>query len=126
MKLSDKQQIFSRAIARFILILHDHGIGCTLGEALRPDALTKLYAEQGKGIDNSLHELKLAIDLNLFERGVYLTDSTCDTYKLAGRLWKEMLIPEGCTPCWGGDFKDKHGKPKPDGNHFSFEHNGVK
>jgi hypothetical protein len=66
----------------------------------------------GSGIRNSLHELLLALDLNLFKDGKFL-DKTED-HQFLGEYW-ESLHPL-CR--WGGRFKD--------GNHYSIEHEGRK
>jgi len=124
LKLSDKQISFTTTICRFILILNDHGYGVVVGEAQRPEEMAKIYAERGIGTQNSNHIIKLAWDLLLYKNGIYLTDSK--EYEFAGRIWKSMPQPEGYICCWGGDFKDKQGNPKPDGNHFSYEHLGYK
>ena len=65
------------------------------------------WAKSGH-IDGSYHYKRLAIDLNLFKDGKYLT--TTESHKPLGEFWKS-LDPE-CT--WGGDFKRK------DGNHYSY------
>lgn len=111
--LGEKQKEFAQNVASLIQELYLEGYDVTFGEAWRPEWVAEEYARQGKGIVNSLHTLRLAIDLNLFKDGKYLTDSS--EYKKAGEIWK------GLHPLnrWGGDFK------KPDGNHFSMEHNGV-
>ncbi|ELR1854532.1 M15 family metallopeptidase, partial [Escherichia coli O22:H8] len=69
-------------------------------------------AKTGKGIRNSLHTLRLAVDFNLFINGEYQTDT--DAYRPLGEYWESI----GGT--WGGRFS------RADGNHFSLEHNGVK
>jgi hypothetical protein len=43
-----------------------------------------------------------------------MTDTA--VYKPLGDYWK--TLDPAC--CWGGDFS------KPDGNHFSYTHNGIK
>lgn len=115
MTLSEKQQLFAELVAQLILKAIELDYRVTLGEAYRTPEQAAWYAKQGKGIANSLHTLKLAIDLNLFKEGVYLTAS--EDYKLLGEWWKE----QHASCCWGGDFKTR-----ADGNHFSLEHNGVK
>jgi hypothetical protein len=62
------------------------------------------------GSPNSLHRLRLAIDLNLFRDGVFLT-STNDHLPLG-----EFLESIGGT--WGGRFGD--------GNHYSLAYGGKK
>lgn len=66
----------------------------------------------GSGIRNSLHELRLAQDFNLFRNGVFLTGT--DSHRQLGEYW-ESLAPD-CR--WGGRFGD--------GNHYSIEHQGRK
>lgn len=63
----------------------------------------------GSGIRTSVHELRLAVDLNIFKGGVYMIGS--ESYRFAGDYWKS-LHP---LARWGGDFASK------DGNHFSLE-----
>lgn len=90
------------------------------GELERSKAQAQVNATSGAGIVNSLHLICLAIDLKLFIDGVYQTES--EAYRALGEKWKS-LHPL-CR--WGGDFKDRDGNPKPDGNHFSIEHEGRK
>jgi hypothetical protein len=62
------------------------------------------YAKSGH-IDGSFHYKRLAIDLNLFKNGEYLTET--QDHKPLGLFWESI----GGT--WGGRFE------KPDGNHYS-------
>lgn len=112
MNLSKKQKLFTHLVAKLIEFVYSQGYELTFGEAWRPPETAAIYAKQGKGIKNSLHTKRLAIDLNLFKGDVYLTKS--EDYKPLGEFW------EGLDPLcrWGGRFKD--------GNHFSIEHEGVK
>jgi hypothetical protein len=113
--LHNKQTTFTVLVARLITDLTRKGYLVTFGESYRPPETAKLYEDQGRGIQNSLHTKRLAIDLNLFLNGEYLTRT--DEYKVAGELWEGYSI--GDVRCsWGGRFQD--------GNHFSIEHNGVK
>jgi hypothetical protein len=112
--LGEKQELFMRLLPRLIDKAHELGYQTRGGELWRSDAAASWYASQGKGISNSLHRLKLAFDLNLFKDGDYLTKS--EDHAILGQFWKS-LHPL-CR--WGGDFK------KPDGNHYSIEHEGVK
>lgn len=117
MTLSQKQRKFTLLVARLILWAYSKGYELTLSEAYRTPEQAKLNAKSGKGISNSLHTQRLAIDLNLFIKGVYQAGALA--YKPLGDYWKS-LDPE-C--CWGGDFK---GKTAGDGGHFSITHNGIK
>jgi len=88
------------------------GFQVTLGETWRPNATVELYALAGIGSRASLHPLRLAVDLNLFQAGRWLT-ATQD-HRPLGEWW-ERLYPD-CR--WGGRF------PKPDGNHYSIAWEG--
>jgi hypothetical protein len=112
--LGDKQRLFTRLVGLLIAWCYANGYELTFGEVLRTSAQAAANAASGAGISNSLHLLKLAVDFNLFIDGVYQTDSSA--YKPLGEYW-EALHPL-CR--WGGRFS------KPDGNHFSIEHNGVR
>lgn len=112
MTLSEKQQLFTKLIAQLILWADEKGLRLTFGEAYRTPEQAALNAKSGKGIANSLHTQRLAVDLNLFKNGVYQTDSAA--YKELGLYWESL------GGAWGGRFS------RPDGNHFSLEHNGVR
>jgi hypothetical protein len=60
----------------------------------------------------SAHKQRLAVDLNLFLDGKYLSDT--ESHRMFGEYWKS-IDPENHV--WGGDFKD--------GNHYSFRFNGI-
>jgi len=112
--LVQKQNRFARAISYLIIWAQDQGYMVTWGWAWRPIEADEFYSRKGTGIKNSLHTLRLAADLNLYVEGIYQTNS--DAYRPLGEKWKSY----GNDYAWGGDFS------KPDGNHFSIEHNGVK
>jgi len=61
---------------------------------------------------NSLHFDGLAVDIDLFRNGIYLTKTSDHTEY--GEYWKS-LHPD-CR--WGGDFQNK------DGNHYSITYQG--
>lgn len=113
--LGEKQRLFCQLVGRLIDWAYANGFELTFGEAYRTPEQAALNAQKGSGIANSLHTQRLAVDLNLFRDGIYLTDSA--SYKPLGNFWKS-LDPD-C--CWGGDFVSR-----PDGNHFSITYNGVK
>lgn len=112
MTLLEKQQLFAVLAAQLILYANSQGYKITLGEAYRTPEQATLNAKKGSGIANSLHTIKLAIDLNLFRDGKYLSDT--ESHRTLGEYW-EKLDPL-CR--WGGRFGD--------GNHYSITHNGVK
>jgi hypothetical protein len=96
--------------------IQEKGYKFTYGEAMRSPEQAEIYAKQGKGIADSLHCKRLAIDINLFnEKNEYLEDT--ESYKQFGVFW-EHLSP---TNRWGGTFKSR-----PDGNHFERNENPGK
>ena len=113
MTLGDKQRLFTRLIADLLEFAHSRGYEITFGDAFRDSRLHGAVGEKkGYGHKNSNHKNKLAIDLNLFLNGKYLTADK--DHEPLGLYW-ESLHPL-CR--WGGRFKD--------GNHYSLEHNGMK
>lgn len=112
MTLREKQSLFVRLVAELIQFATQEGFELTFGEAWRTPEQAALNAKSGKGIKNSLHVDRLAIDLNLFKDGQYLADT--ESHRVLGEWW-EKLHPL-CR--WGGRFKD--------GNHYSLEHEGRK
>lgn len=121
MTLGDKQRLFTLLVSQLIdHAYHNMGYELTFGEAYRTPEQAAINASKGIGIKNSVHTKRLAVDLNLFldtspdkDDDIYQTNS--EAYKELGQYWK-TLHPL-CR--WGGDFH------KPDGNHFSMEHEGV-
>jgi hypothetical protein len=114
MTLGDKQRRFTELIGRLIQWAYANGFELTFGEAYRTPEQAALNAQKGSGIANSLHTQRLAVDINLFLGGVYQTAT--DAYKPLGEHWESLHV----LARWGGRFS------KPDGNHFSLEHEGVK
>ncbi len=95
MSQREKQSEFVMMVASLILYVYQSGYELTFGDA---------YANTGHS-KNSFHYKRLAIDLNLFKDGVYLTKT--EDHKPFGDYWKSL----GGT--WGGDFI------RQDGNHYS-------
>lgn len=120
-ELVQKQIIFSRYISILISQFYDQRI--TLGEAWRSPETCSLYEKEGKGIKDSCHILRLALDLNLWVDGKVSND--INHYRRLGEAWKEIpqLFPDTLpiVTCWGGDFKSLC-----DIYHFSIEHGGVR
>lgn len=115
MNLIEKQKAFSLFVSRLIQQAHVFGYEVTLGEVWRAPATAAANEKNGKGISNSLHCLKLAIDLNLFYADRFLIKTP--DYEHLGLWWEQQSTSE-IRCCWGGHFGD--------GNHFSIEHNGVR
>ena len=102
MSLGNQQREFTKNVGLLITYAYSIGYELTLGDASRLD-------RKGHSI-NSFHYQRLAIDLNLFKDGRYLTDT--EDHAELGEYW----IALGGT--WGGNFKRK------DGNHYSHGENG--
>lgn len=100
MTLREKQSKFTEMVAQLIDWAYEHGYELTFGDA---------YAIAGHR-DGSLHQLRLAIDLNLFRDGKFLDGA--EDHRPLGEYWESL----GGT--WGGRFDD--------GNHYSLEHGGRK
>lgn len=119
--LQDKQALFAHLTARLITKAEELGYEVTLGEAWRSQEVasfqTKFNEEKGIGIARSLHTKRLAIDLNLFKNGIFLTAT--DAYRPLGEWWEKQSV-DGIACRWGGRFK------RADGNHFSVEHEGIR
>lgn len=115
MKLSEKRILFSKLISQLVLWASEQGYDLAYDQVKRSEAEAKANAAKGTGISNSLHLVGLAADLNLYINGVY--QESTEAHRLIGDKWKTMHP----LARWGGDFK-----PRPDGNHYSLEHNGVK
>ena len=103
MTLGQKQRKFTRMVAQLIEYAYCEGYEITFGDAFRDSRVTY-------GHPTSLHRKRLAIDLNLFWDGKFLTAT--EDHAFLGLYWESI----GGT--WGGRFKD--------GNHYSLEHNGQK
>ena len=109
--LSQKQRRFGRMVAALLNKALEMGYEYTFGDAFRdPRAHGEFGRKIGYSAGRSLHKLKLAIDLNLFKDGKYL--SSTEAHRPLGEWWESI----GGT--WGGRFND--------GNHYSLEHNGCK
>lgn len=110
-----KQQLFASALADFIMALEVSGYSITLGEAWRSPETCALYAQDGRGIKNSNHVNRIAIDLNLWRDEV---EASPKDYAKAGEIWKAQSLGE-FKFVWGGDFE------RVDAFHFAIEHDGV-
>lgn len=113
MTLGQKQRKFVRMIADLIVWAYDNGYELTFGDAYRDPRLHgQMGWKVGYGAANSCHKIRLAIDLNLFKDGNYLTAT--EDYRRLGEQW------ETAGGSWGGRFAGG------DGNHFSLEHEGKR
>jgi len=94
MSLNKKQFKFTWMVGQLIDFAYKNGYTLTFGDA---------YATSGHAY-NSNHYIRLAIDLNLFKDGVYLTKT--EDHKPLGDFW------ESIGGRWGGQWKD--------GNHYEY------
>lgn len=110
MTLREKQSLFAELVPGLIEFAVESGYQVTFGEAYRSPEEAARLAKLGLGIAKSLHTVRLAIDLNLFKDGRYLSSNKA--HQPLGEFW-ELLHPL-CR--WGGRFGD--------GNHYSLAHDG--
>lgn len=101
--LAAKQRKFVADVGSLIVYAYSQGYELSFGDAYRDGRCWY-------GHTHSLHKLRLAVDLNLFKNGVYLTD-TAD-HKVLGEFWESLGNQ------WGGRFGD--------GNHYSVKHNHMR
>ncbi len=99
-ELFDKRAKFTELIMHLI----QHMIECGYTPLLGKDGL--------KHMSNSLHYDGLAVDIDLFKDGKYLSDT--ESHRQFGEFWEQL--DKDC--CWGGRFKD--------GNHYSVTYQGKK
>lgn len=104
MTLRQRQSLFTFLVARLIIFANENQYELTFSEAYRSPSEAARLAREGKGIKNSLHIKRLAIDLNLFKDGKYL--SSTESHRVLGEWW-ERQHPL-CR--WGGRWND--------GNHY--------
>ena len=118
MTLQQKQTIFAINVTKLINYIHATSAkSVTLGECFRTSEQAELYAKSGKGIADSLHCKRLAIDINLFDlhTSKYLTDKS--DYEDAGIYWKTL----NSANRWGGDFVTLYHGKIDDPNHFEMQ-----
>jgi len=111
MTLRQRQSKFVQMVAELIHYATINGYELTFGDAYRdPRVHGAMGEKKSYSSSMSFHKQRLAIDLNLFKDGKYLT-STSSHQKL-GEYW------ESIGGSWGGRWND--------GNHYSLgENNGA-
>jgi len=109
--LGQKQRVFPTLVSQLIDFVYASGYEITFGDAYRdPRVFGGQNVKKSYSAAKSAHKNRLAIDLNLFKNGVYLTRT--EDHAFLGQRWEEL------GGYWGGHFGD--------GNHYSLEHGGVK
>ena len=119
MTLRNKQSIFALNVSKLIQFAYEQGYEITLGEAYRTKSQQYLYFEGyniiklGSSLKlaktksksrtmNSKHLYKLAIDINLFKDGVYLTDK--ESHKPLAEYWKSLHPKNTSGYFWNWDI----------------------
>lgn len=109
--LGAKQELFAFLFPKLLDFAHSQGYRVRIGEVWRGDEQQKANIAKGSSkVGRSLHQDKLAVDLNLFKDSDFL--ETTEEHRPLGEFW-ESLHPL-CR--WGGEFGD--------GNHYSITHGG--
>jgi hypothetical protein len=103
MSLGADQRRFTLMLAQLITYAYDKGYELSVGDAFRDTRVPY-------GHPDSCHRKRLAMDLNLFKEGKFMTE-TKDHLPL-GEYW------ESIGGSWGGRFND--------GNHYSIEYKGMR
>ncbi len=95
--LGQKQRRFARMVAELLDKAHELGYEVTFGDAYRdPRVHGEFGAKTSYSASRSLHKLRLAIDLNLFRNGRYLSAS--EDHRPLGEWW------ESIGGSWGGSW----------------------
>ncbi len=101
MSLNEDQFKFMKDVGILIGWVNNHpGWTLTGGDLLRSHIMADIYAKQGLGIKNSLHIKRLAIDLNFFIKGVYMTK--VEDYRPLGEYWESLSEQNE----WGGTWSN--------------------
>ena len=125
MTLRQKQSLFMKLFAEFLVWVHSHPNWETSpgeGFVYKTRTVETIDSKRTVAKDlihepNSLHYEGLAQDINLFLAGEWISDGGHPTWTELGVKWESMHPL--CR--WGGRFVGKNGV---DSNHFSLEHAG--
>ena len=115
--LRSAQSLLVRSLGKLIAYATCRGYELTLGEAyVQSPRKTRggAFMEDGVHMPSSLHYTRLAIDLNLFVAGEYVTDGQSFAWVDLAGFW-ENLDPACCSGVHFGDA-----------NHFSVTFGGRK
>lgn len=113
MSLLTTQMEFAQLVPRLLDKAAELGYGVTLGDAYRdPRVHGAIGVKVGYGHPKSAHKNRLAIDLNLFRDGAFLGNT--EDHRKLGEWWEQQHP----LARWGGRFDD--------GNHYSFEYQGMR
>jgi len=114
LSLGQKQELFAQLLGRLLTWIYTHETWkVRLGEGYVGDTDAKDGDYDGPHMRNGEHYNKLAQDLNLFVKGVFITGAH-PAWDEIGAKWKSFHPL--CR--WGGDFASR------DFNHISLTHGG--
>ena len=116
MTLRKKQAAFAKDVGRLLIKAEELGYEVTFGEAERTAEQARANEAAGRGISDSLHCERLAVDLNLYDAEGYITGERALQRSLPLGEWWESLSPDHR---WGGRFTSY-----VDIWHFSVSHEG--
>jgi len=105
--LVKKQSKFAQDVAKLLQYINDQGEHCTLAEAYRTPEQAALYAKEGKGIKDSLHCVRCAIDICLFDAD-WKYQTKAEPYKKYADYWVTLDPANRAGYFW----------EKKDANHF--------
>lgn len=95
-----EQHLFLRDVTKLLEQSWQWGFMVTGGELHRPPEMQKLYVQTGRSQTmNSLHGLRLAIDLFIFRNGELVSDKK--VLQPIGDYWESL----GVKNRWGGNWK---------------------
>jgi hypothetical protein len=86
--LHDAQALHVKLVAQLVTYVYAQGYELTWGEAYRTAQQAEWDAENHTGIVNSVHCDRLAVDLQLFKDGNYLTDPA--SYQFMADYWQSL------------------------------------
>lgn len=103
MELWKQQAQFAEDVAMLINFIFKSGYYCTFSDAYRSPEMAALYEKEGKGIKDSQHCKRLAVDLNLFDPDGNFIAQDDEAYEKFGAYWEKL---DGSNR-WGGRFARK-------------------
>jgi hypothetical protein len=102
MTLLDKQVTFLLNVSKLIQWASKNGFQLTAGELYRTEEQQQIYLKTGLSkVLRSQHQIRLAIDLNLFIDGDFITDK--EKYKPLSDYWKALHPLNKAGYDWGWD-----------------------
>lgn len=115
MTLGQAQRAFTLCVSKLIRFAYEQGYELTFGDAYRDPRKYGEFGERLEGCYSSArsnHKRRLAVDLNLFRDGQYLTST--EDHKALGEFWEALGEHKGLNLRWGGRWND--------GNHYELHH----